>query len=144
MIYTRAIWEKIFGLTAEDSEGLRAFLIAQDRCPGRSPAEVCQVAAEEMQRRVRGFRVPPSSAPAGAVRRFAKFDNFAIRQKKNSASSIIELMIVIAIDFLAKINKLEEVRGGHAPPPSLPRATPGICLTPRLLAQVPAATLAGR
>lgn len=143
-MYTRAIWEKIFGLTAEDSEALRAFLIAQDRCPGRSPVEVCQAAAEEMQRRVRGFRVPPSSAPAGAVRRFAKFDNFETQQQKNSASAIIELMNAIAIDFLAKINKLESVRGGHAPPPSLPRAAPGICLTPRLLAQVPAAVLAGR
>ena len=143
-MYTRAIWEKIFGLTAEDSEALRAFLIAQDRCPGRSPVEVCQAAAEEMQRRVRGFRVPPSSAKPGAVRRFAKFDNFETQQQKNSASAIIELMNAIAIDFLAKINKLESVRGGHAPPPSLPRAAPGICLTPRLLAQVPAAVLAGR
>lgn len=56
-----------------------------------------------------------------------------------SASSARLSSLISTMDRVASLLRMQ-----LPPPPSLPRATPGICLTPRFLAQVPAATLAGR
>ena len=87
---------------------------------------------EELLQRAHGFRNRAASHPNG---------EFFKQQQDQTGDSIAVLssLIAAAFDRVASLLLMQP-----PPPPGLPRATPGICLTPRLRAQVPAATLVGR
>lgn len=87
---------------------------------------------EELLQRSHGFRNNAVGHPNG---------NFFEQQQDQAGESIAVLssLIAAAFDRAASLLLMQP-----PPPPSLPRAAPGICLTPRILAQVPARLLAGR
>ena len=143
---SRADYEKFFRIGGFGSDAMRALASARRRFIAKgcdySPADLTRAAAAALHERERGFRVPTAQQREDRRQGYAIGAALVSEQQHRAAAAVVQLADALA----DRISQAVKTLRGQAPPHAddLPAAAAGICLTPRLLAQVPAATLAGR
>jgi hypothetical protein len=143
---SRADYDTFFRLGGFGSDAMRALPAARRRFIAKgcdySPADLTRAAAAALHERERGFRVPPANKREDRQPGYA-IGSTLVSEQQHRTAAVVQLAAVLASSTSQTVKTLLR---GQAPPhgDDLPAAAAGICLTPRLLAQVPAAALAGR
>ena len=143
---SRADYDTFFRIGGFGSDAMRALAAARRRFIAKgcdySPADLTRAAAAALHERERGFRVPPANKRADRQPGYAIGSTLVSEQQHRTAAAVVQLADALADSISQAVKTLR----GQAPPhdDDLPAAAAGVCLTPRLLAQVPAAVLAGR
>ena len=144
---SRADYDTFFRIGGFGSDAMRALAAARRRFIAKgcdySPADLTRAAAAALHERERGFRVPTAQQREDRRQGYAIGAALVSEQQHRTAAAVVQLAAVLASSTSQTVKTLLR---GQAPPhgDDLPAAAAGICLTPRLLAQVPAAALAGR